>query len=179
MARQRGVVVLAVLFAVLMGLEVVAQASARRAAERDDRPWTGAIERMDRAIAAHDISAAERALQEAYKAAVTSRRWDGMVAVGDAYARLGVAAHQGNEDRARARQAYLAAFFLARRQQSLDGVLRTVEGFSDLGDREVAAQCLKTAEALAAKSKTPGARHRVAGYADRLGAHGVVATSGF
>src|SRR5690242_4115487 len=112
MARQRGVVVLAVIFAMLMGLEVVAQAAARRAAESDDRPWKGALERMDRAVAASDISAAERAMHDAYVAAVASRRWDAMVAVGDAYGRLGVASHEVSQDRARARQAYLAAFFL-------------------------------------------------------------------
>jgi hypothetical protein len=137
---------------------------------------------MDRAIAVGDVSAAERAMHDAYVAAVASRRWDSMAAVGDAYLRLGAATYQERVNRAKARQAYLTAFFRARGEQSMDGVLRVTEAFADLGDRAVAVQCLKTAEALAAKSKTPGARDRVAGYAERYAARGMAgipAASGF
>lgn len=175
MTRERRVAVMAVIFAMLMGLEVAAQAAARRAAEADARPWIGAIDRVDQALARNDISGAERAMHEAYVAAVGSRRWDGMLAVGDAYTRIGEATGYRTTDRAKARQAYLTAFFRARAEQSLDGVLRTTEAFSDLGDRAVVAQCLKTAEALAAKSKQPGARERVAAFAERLDARGVAA----
>jgi hypothetical protein len=173
--ERRVVVVMAVIFAILMGLEVAAQAAARRAAEADTRPWTGAIERMDRALAANNVSAAERATHEAYVMALSSRRWESMVAVGDAYTRLADATGYRTAGRAKARQAYLTAFFRARAEQSIDGVLRTTEAFSDLGDRAVAAQCLKTAEALAAKSKHPGVRDRVAALAERLDARGVAA----
>jgi hypothetical protein len=182
MIRERRVVLIAVILAMLMGLEVVAQATARRAAETEAGPWVPAIDRMDRALAVGDVSAAERAMHEAYVAAMASRRWDGMATVGDAYLRLGAATNYERVNRAKARQAYLTAFFRARGEQSMDGVLRAMEAFSDLGDRAVAVQCLKTAEALASKSKTPGARDRVAGYAERYearGMAGIPAASGF
>ena len=173
--EQRVDVGLAVIFAMLMGLEVVAQAAARRALEADDRPWVGTIARMDHAVAGNDISGAERAMHEAYVAAVASRRWDGMIAVGDAYTRLADATGYRTAGRAKARQAYLTAFFRARGEQSLDGVLRSMEVFSALGDRSVAEQCLKAAEALAAKSKDPDARGRVAAFTERRDAHGIAA----
>ena len=182
MTSERRVVLIAVIFAMLMGLEVVAQAAARRATETEAGPWVPAIDRMDHAVAVGDVSAAERAAREAYVAAVTSRRSDGMVAVGDAYLRLGAATNRESESRARARQVYLTAFFRARGEQSLDGVLRAMEAFADLGDRTVAVQCLKTAEVLAARSKTPGARDRVAEYTERYegrGMAGLPATPGF
>ena len=168
--ERRVVVVMAVIFAMLMSLEVVAQAAARRALEADARPWIGAIDRVDQALATSDVSGAERAMHEAYVAAMGSRRWDSMLAVGDAYTRLGEATGYPTTGRAKARHAYLTAFFRARAEQSVDGVLRTTEAFSDLGDRAVAEQCLKTAEALAAKSKSHGARDRVAAFAERLDA---------
>ena len=98
-----------------------------------------------------------------------------MIAVGDAYTRLAEASGYRALGRAKARQAYLTAFFRARGEQSLDGVLRSMEVFADLGDRGVAAQCLKTAEALAAKSKDPDARRRVAAFTERRDAHGLAA----
>jgi len=57
-----------------MGLEVVAQAAARRAMEADDRPWVGAIARMDHAVAGNDISGAERAMHEAIGCAIAVHR---------------------------------------------------------------------------------------------------------
>ena len=182
MIRDRRVVLIGVIFAMLMGLEVVAQAAARRAAEADAAPWGEAIDRMDRAIAAGDDSAAQGAMHDAYVVALASRRWDGMIAVGDAYLRLGAATSEERVERANARQAYLTAFFRARKEQSIDGVLRATEAFSDLGDRAVAAQCLKTAEKLAAKSKSPVARDRVAAMAERHDGRAITAvsaTSGF
>jgi len=121
-------------------------------------------------------------MHDAYVAALASRRWDGMVAVGDAYLRLGAATSHESASRAKARQAYLTAFFRARNEESTDGVLRATEAFADLGDRAVAAQCLKTAEALAAKSKASGARDRVAALTERYDARGMAgipAASGF
>ena len=171
--ERRVVVVMGVVFALLMGLEIVAQAAARRAAEADTSPWLGAIERMDHAVAARDISVAERAMHEAYVTAVASRRWDSMIAVGDAYMRLGDATDHRGGGRAKARQAYLTAFFRARAERSIDGLLRSVEVFSDLGDRSVAVQCLKTAEALAVKATNPAVRERVAAFAERFDVRGV------
>ena len=51
-------------------------------------PWAFPIRTMDSALTAGDLSAAERAWHEAYVAALGARRWEGMLAVGDAALRL-------------------------------------------------------------------------------------------
>ena len=49
-----------------------------------------------------------------------------------------------------ARDAYMTALIRARRDRSLDGVLRSAEAFRELDDRTVVEQCLHIAAQLAA-----------------------------
>ncbi len=98
--------------------------------------------------AALEARAALRAWHDAYAAALASRGWEPMLEVGDAALGLGDAAGTPEAARARARRAYLHAFTRARRAGSVDGVLRAAQAFADLGDREVAAQCLDVAERM-------------------------------
>jgi hypothetical protein len=156
MTNERRVILLAAAFALLMGLEVAASAADRAAAS-----WGVSIQRMDRALGARDVIDAEHAVHDSNVAVQGSRSWEGMVALGDAYQRMGDATGFQASARAKARQAYLAAFFRARTQNSLEGVLRATEGFAALGDREVAAQCLKTVEQLAARNGDPDSRERL------------------
>lgn len=130
-----------------------------------DAPWADYIIAVDEALAAKDLAAARWALQRAYGAALGSRRWEGMIDVGDAAVHLG--------DVPRARNAYLAALFRARNQRSLEGVLRAAEAFATLGDRQVAEECLRVAQELAGHD--PGALTRVGALVQRLDDRSVAA----
>ncbi len=131
-------------------------------------PWAAHIQKMDEALARKDIGGAERAWHAAYVTALASRRWDGRLAVGDAYLRIGEAAWAPGAAQARARTNYMAALFHARQQGSLDGVLRVAEAFAALGDREVMDGCLRIAEVMAGDSRDPQARERVRAFRERL-----------
>ena len=112
-------------------------------------PWREHIEALDRALAGGDVRAAEAALHEAHQAAMAGRRWEAMIAFGDAAARLARVAPELTGGLSRARRAYLLAFDRARHFRSLDGVLRVAEAFGALGDSEVALGCARAAEPLA------------------------------
>jgi hypothetical protein len=127
-------------------------------------PWTAPLRLVDEALARQSGPAARQAWHDAYRAALGSPRWDGMLAAGDAALRVGELTGRRAAAEATARQAYLTAFFRARQQGALDGVLRTAEAFSALGDHEVAERCLRAAQALAAQRGDP------AGEAGRLAA---------
>ena len=130
--------------------------------------WTVHIQKMDEALARKSVRAAERAWQEALGEALRSPRWEAMLEVGDASLRIGNGAGFQAAALPRARQAYLAAFFRARQQGSLDGMLKVAEAFASLGDREVVQQCLAAAEILAAEASDPRAQQRVRALRDRL-----------
>jgi hypothetical protein len=99
------------------------------------------------------VSAAVGAWHDAYGAALASRGWEGMIAVGDAFLRIGVEAGTRNGSRPNARQAYLNALIRAHRDGSPDGMRRAAEAFAALGDHAVATQCLRVADELAARRK--------------------------
>lgn len=133
-----------------------------------DAPWTAHIRRVDEALAKGNTGAAELAWHDAYVAALRSRRWEGLVDVGDAALRVGEAASNRRGSEAKARGAYWAALFRARQERSLDGVLRTAEAFATIGDQDVAVQCTRIAEGLAAQGQDGGARARVQALRQRL-----------
>ena len=133
-----------------------------------DAPWTAQIRRMDEALSKGNTSAAEQAWHDAYVAALRSLGWEGMVEVGDAVLRVGEAAKSRGVSEARARGAYWTALFRARQERSLEGVLRAAEAFAALGDQEVAAQCARIAEGLAAQAQDARARARVQALRQRL-----------
>lgn len=157
----------AILFILLAVLE--AMASHRNPGEGDPAtPWLVHIWQVDAALVKQDLGAAERAWHDAYGAALGSRRWEGMVQVGDAALRIGELAGARKASEARARWTYRAALFRARQEGSLDGVLRVAEAFSALGDREVVAQCIRIAERLAARGRDAQAHDRVSALSERL-----------
>jgi hypothetical protein len=127
------------------------QRAARRA--RFDELWRAHVGRVDRALASHDVSAAVAAWHDAYGAALAGRGWEGMIAVGDAFLRIGAGAGTASGARANARRAYLNALVRAHRDRSIEGMRRTAEAFAALGDRAVAAQCRRVADELAATGR--------------------------
>ena len=138
--------------------------------EGRDGLWITHLRRVEDALAQRNVSAADMAWHDAYRAALKSRRWDGMVEVGEAYLRIGEATRGRKVSEARARELFLAALFRARQQGSLDGVLRTTEAFAALGDREVAEQGMYIAQRLAAQAQDTQVRERVRTVAERLAA---------
>jgi len=134
-------------------------------------PWAADLAALDASLARQDVSAAAQRWQAGHAAALASRRWEGLVAMGDAARRLGAAsgARQVVGD-ARARTLYLGALFRARQQGAVAGVLRAAEAFADLGDREVVAQSLRLAGELAARSGDPQADARVRALSGHLAA---------
>ena len=148
----------------LAALEVtVARGSA--SAPKADTTWTSPERDMDQAIGRDDVASAVTARNEAYRAAIASRRWEGFLAAGDAILRLGDMTQSRSTAEPEARRLYLSALFRAHGQQSLDGVLLATEAFSRLGDRDVVEQGLRMARDLAGSD--PEARARVRLVEDR------------
>lgn len=166
MAKQDGSTVLRTsLVAGLIGLGLVAAVmevhgdltprETRRASHRlqFDPLWRAHVETIDQALARHDVSAAVGAWHDAYGAALASRGWEGMLAVGDAFLRIGAEAGTVTGSRSNARQAYLNALVRAYRDGSIEGMRRTAAAFAALGDHAVATQCLRVVDELAAANR--------------------------
>jgi hypothetical protein len=125
-------------------------------------PWTNPIERVDGALARKQYSVAVRAWQEAHSAAVAAPGWEGLLAAGQAYRRIGEATGFRKSADAKARELYMTALTRARRESSVAGVLRVAEAFHGLGDRDVALQCARIAERLALRDPEAQADVRAA-----------------
>ena len=163
--KRSAAVVRTSLVAALIALGLVAAAmevqadltprETQRAAHRVqfDALWKAHVVAIDHALAQHDVSAAVGAWHDAYGAALASRGWEGMIAVGDAFLRIGAEAGTPKGSRPNARQAYLNALTRAHRDGSPDGMRRAAEAFAALGDHAVATQCLRVADELAAGRK--------------------------
>jgi len=159
--RMLGVVVLVV-------AATGAAACRMRAVEPDGALWERHVQVMDDALGRGDVGVAVRARHAAYVTALESRRWEGLVAVGDASVRLAQVRGEGPPILPEARRAYLGALFLARDERSLEGVLRVAEAFASLGDRDVADRVLVMASALAASSPRAPASERIRILRERL-----------
>jgi hypothetical protein len=132
-----------------------------------DDPWTPAIQQVDTALARKEYSAALRAANDAYTLALGTTRWDGMVAAGDLYRRIGEATGLRRSFESKAREAYQKAFFRARQQASVEGVLRATEGYAALGDAQMVGLGLRVAERLAARD--PEAQADIKSFRTRIG----------
>lgn len=170
--RDRAIdVIVALAIALLLALAIVEVLASHAAAGEPGssevaQPWAPHLQRVDAALAEGTVGAALRAWNQAYSAALGSRRWEGMIDVGDAYLRIGERLAYRPAFVAKARELYLAALFRARQQRSLDGVLRATEAFAALDDRQVVAQCLKIARDLAGRDGN--AQARVQAHASRF-----------
>jgi len=150
-----GLIGLGVVAAVMEVQADLAPLETRRAAHRlqFDTLWRAHVGTIDQALARHDVSAAVGAWHDAYGAALASRGWEGMLAVGDAFLRIGAEARSMSGARSNARQAYLNALIRAHRDGSLEGLRRTAGAFATLGDHAVATHCLRVADELAVNRK--------------------------
>jgi len=158
---SRNAIGLYILGAMALGAIVVASlaldgglarlASAVMKPASSEAPWTPAIRAVDDALAAGDVTTAVQTWSEAYSIAARSRRWEGLMAVGDARIRIDHTAGRGKVSVAKARESYLAALVRARQEGSLEGVLQAAEAFDALGDAEVATEALRIAEAVAGR----------------------------
>jgi len=135
----------------------------RRGAGPDDGLWRAHLGFVEKELQHGRIDVAVRVWHDAYGAALASRGWDGMIAVGDAFMAIGHASGSVRGARMNAREAYLTAFIRARRDRSVDGVLRSAEAFRQLGDQAVVDQCLHVAGQLAAGDARAEQRVREAG----------------
>ena len=131
-------------------------------------PWTAYIQAMDQALQSNDPGESVRSWRQAYSAALSHPGWLGLLTVANASLRLGVFPGLARDAAARARETYWIAFFRARQQRSLNGVLHAAEAFAMLGDRSTVEQCVRVAEGLAARAGDAEELDRVRQLASRL-----------
>ena len=139
----------------------------RGAALLADAALSAHLTAVDGALARHDAATAAVELQAAYQAALAGRRWQGMIAYGDAARRVAEVTRDRQLGLEQARRAYLLALYRARAEGSVDGALAAAQSFMQLGDREVAIGCLSVARRLA---RTSADRARVRALTARLDA---------
>jgi hypothetical protein len=135
---------------------------------QDEGVWTAHLRVVETELARGHVDVAVRVWHDAYGAALESRSWESMLAVGDAFMRIGHAAGTPGGARMNARDAYVIALIRARRNHSVDGALRSGEAFAGLGDRAIVEQSLYIAAQLAtgneqAQQRVSEARLRWAG----------------
>lgn len=127
-----------------------------------DTLWSAYLDVFEKERAEGHLDVALRILYDAYGAALESRSWESMIAVGDAFMAAGRAPGNAAGARMNARQAYLSALIRARRDHSVEGALRSAEAFRLLADRDVVEQCLHIAGLLAAGDEAAQERVREA-----------------
>ena len=157
----RAFICLALATATLLAALEMTAARGRASAPKAEMSWASSLREMDQAIARGDVTSAVTARHEAYRAAIASRRWEGLLAVGDAILRLGESTQRRSTVEPEARRLFLSALFRARGQQSLDGVLLATEAFARLGDRDVVEKGLRMARELAGSDPQAQARVRL------------------
>jgi hypothetical protein len=160
-------VILAVAVAMTAAAAVMLDHRSSAAPTEPRMTWEQDIERVDAALASHDLRTAREVVRDAYAAAVSSRRWEPLLRVGDAQWRVEEASGFATLGVASARANYLWALFRARDQRSLDGVLQAADAFSRLGDASVVRQALVVARDLAGRD--PAAHARIDIAAEELG----------
>jgi hypothetical protein len=132
-------------------------------------PWTAHIEAMDEALAVNNTGESIRAWRQAYSAALSHPGWLGLFTVATASLRVGTFPNLARSAAALTRETYWIAFYRARQQRSLSGVLCTAEAFVMLGDRDSAERCLRVAEELESSARDAAEVDRVRLLAHRLG----------
>src|SRR6266403_3431079 len=141
-------------------------------------PWTAHIQAMDQALSENDPGESVRAWRQAYSSALSHPGWLGLLTVADASLRLGAFPGLARDAAARARETYWIAFFRARQQRSLNGVLHAAEAFGVLGDRSTVEQCMRVAEGIAALSGDGADVDRVRILGTRLAEQSLVEAHG-
>jgi hypothetical protein len=120
------------------------------------------VRAVDEALARRDTVAAAREWQTAYAAALATPGWEGLVAAGDAARRARHLNGSSGPADAKARTAYLIAFFRARHQASVAGMARAADAFAALGDHEVAERLGRETASYVASEQVKNADRTVA-----------------
>src|SRR5262249_39331274 len=159
---------LAFLFFLLLIVGGAALAGADDPARLSDASWASDVGRVDEALVRGHRSEAEWLWHDAYAHALGARKWEGLLAVGDAYIRIADAAHGRKAGEVTARSLYLVALYRAREEGAIQGVLEAAERFRQLGDRAMVTQCLAVADRLAVGGPgTPGDQGRLESFRRR------------
>jgi hypothetical protein len=165
------IAILAAMLGLMLSVAMVGDARADHALGFESQiAWKAQLQRVDDALVRNDLAGAEMLWRTAYAAALKSRHWEGMVAVGDAYRRLGDRAGFRNASVAKAREAYRTALFRARSEGSVEGVLRAAQGFAELHEHAVVEQCIGVARSVASQARDPRAEERVRAFSERWAA---------
>lgn len=127
---------------------------APRHAGDDGMDWVRPAAAFDAALARGDVPAARESLQRAADAAARANSWESLLAVGGAQSRLAAACAYPTLSTAGAEENYRAALLLARRQHSLEGVMRATSALRALGDPAAAAIGIGIAERMAPAAGT-------------------------
>ncbi len=135
-----------------------------------DDSWTAGLERMDHALARHDVSAAAFAWRDAYGAGLRRRRWDALIDLGDGALRMATTTGERRVARAQAGDLYLLAVIRADRERSLDGILRSARAFADIGDVDRTEQTLRLAGRLVAQDAAADAPLRLRAFREETAA---------
>ena len=96
--------------------------------------WAADLRKVDQALAADQIGTAIRSWELARAAARASRHWEGLLAAGDAYLRIGDAVELRRAFVATARATYLEALERARHSASAEGALGVAIALAALDD---------------------------------------------
>ena len=110
-------------------------------------PWATHLSVVDEALAAGTMSRAFFEWHEAHAEAFRSGRWEALLAVGEAAARIDDAIGSVGLG-ADARRLYLAALVRARAEHSATVVRRIAAAFTKLGDHELAERAYRVAQDL-------------------------------
>ena len=138
----------------LVALALLASVGCQAPGETTDAlAWQEPVRQLEQALAEGNVSRAVRALHDADVAARRSRGWQPVVAVGDAYRRVGQTA--GYREHGRARELYLLGFVRASQASSVPGILRVAAAFAALDDHEMVEQCVRAARAVAQAQRDP------------------------
>jgi hypothetical protein len=131
-------------------------------------PWTAHIQTMDQTLAERDPRAAVGAWRQAYSAALSDPGWRGLLTVSTASLQLRAFPGFAGEAITRARETCWIAFFRARQQRSLDGVLSAAATFENLGDFAAYERSMRVAEMLATRTGEATAVDRLRLFMARL-----------
>ena len=126
--------------------------------------WREPLQRAEVALANGERGAAQQAWEQAYRAAMQVRTTEGLLAVGDAYLRIG----EGTRDRATAvasaRRIFLTALFQARERRDAPGVAAAAAAFASLGDHHVADRGFEIATTVANRYGDVAAHELIAAF---------------
>jgi hypothetical protein len=120
------------------------------------------LQRAEVALASGDRRAAHEAWEEAYRTARHARATDDLLAVGDAYLRIGEAVRDRSTAVASARHIFSTALFQARERREAAAVAAAAAAFAALGDGEMADRGFAIATAIAIERGDTAARERIA-----------------